>query len=1691
MPCSWTCASPTSGGNAGDLENAVIKDASGNTLQTYYYRYYTDDTNGYPHALKYVFNPEAYQRLAAAFSNPLTATDSQVAPYADYFFEYDTDGRVSEEQVAGTGSSANNGIGTFTYAYVTSSNSAGYNSWAVKTTEGLPDGTSQIVYTNAYGEVMLNIHSDGTNSWDTFYEFDSSGRIILTASPSAVNGYNDSYADLLHYSSGSYQYLNNTSGLITIDDYYGSTTAGTTTAGGVAGYLEDVKIEQGQDGTAILQSTTEYYAVTVGSQTIAPVASNTVYRNTDGTGGETTSYAYTFFSGTAQMQSETVTLPSLSSGQNGSGTAGVDTTYFDIYGRPIWHKDAKGAIDYIQYDQATGAIVKSIIDVNTSDTSEFTGLPSGWTTVSGGGLNLVTQLVVDGLGRTTEETDPAGNITYTVYDDVDHEMRVYPGWNSSTDLPTGPTQVYREDSSGSYVETLTMSATPNLTSGVPNGTESIGSIQSLSRAYVNSGGQVVRQDDYFNLSGVTYSTSNYIGTVNTNFYTTTIAYDSDGRANRVLHPTGTIERTVYDSLGRVVSTWVGTNDTPTSGAWSPSNNTGSSNMVEVSSYVYDSGGVGDGNLTQETDYPGGSAANRVTNYYYDWRDRLVATKQGVQTSEDSTTFRPIIYVTYDNLNQATETQEYDGDGVTISISSGVPQAPSSSLLRAQSETSYDDLGQVYQTQTFEVNQSSGSVSSSALTTNYYRDLVGNVIAESDPGGLWTKTKFDGAGRPTFVYITDGAGGTTYAEASSVASDNVLEQDETQYDADSNPILQITRQRFDNETTTGALANPTTAPKARVYYVASYYDSASRLIATANAGTDGGSAWTRPSSVPSDSATLLVTSQTYSNAGLPQTVTDPRGIETKTLYDNLGRVTETIADYTDGTPTSTSNQTIAYGYDGDNNTTYVEAVLPSSAIQKTLYVYGVTTSSSNVNSNDILATVEYPDPSTGSPSTSREDSYTVNALGQNLTYTDRNGNVHTYTYDVLGRQTSDTITTLGTNVDGSVRRIDTAYNALGLPYLFTSYSNTSGTTIVNQVEDVFNGLGQLTKEYQEHSGAVNTSTSLSVQYGYTEMSGGANNSRLTSLTYPNGRVIDYNYASGVDSTISRVTSISDSSGTLESETYLGLNTVVQRTYPQPGIALSYIQQSGDSSALTDGGDRYTGLDRFGQVIDQNWLVTSSGSTLSREQFAHDQDGNVVYANNLVDSVFSDLYAYDNFNQLASYKRGTLSASTTGGPLDTVSSPTDSQSWSTDAVGNFTSVTTNGTAQTRTANQDNQITSVSSATTPTYDSNGNLTTDERGYTYVYDAWNRLVTVKNGSATTVASYTYDALGRRNQQTSSGTTTDVYFNSSWQAIEERVSGAAKVQYVWSPTGGDTLVERDRDVNSDGTWAERLYVMQGPNGNVAGLVNTSGTVVERYAYQPYGQVTYLSAGWTSLSSSAYGMLYLFQSGRFDLATGLYNFRNRDLSPTLERWLEHDPLGFAGGDINVYRPEGNNPATLKDSFGLTATGGSFVYVTSDPAPVSRSQTSALGVYVTGDPYQPGGSWSGGPYVTTGDPYQAGGVWSYAGGGSRYRPFPGSLLLGPVGPYPGLAPLSPQSWIFPGPGQTCLPGPVFPRPPLIGVEPWTRWVRRLRIHPLISFPESQPEPPRPEDRWLFPSSIPESPFATPIGVLYGPGGRSGD
>ena len=125
----------------------------------------------------------------------------------------------------------------------------------------------------------------------------------------------------------------------------------------------------------------------------------------------------------------------------------------------------------------------------------------------------------------------------------------------------------------------------------------------------------------------------------------------------------------------------------------------------------------------------------------------------------------------------------------------------------------------------------------------------------------------------------------------------------------------------------------------------------------------------------------------------------------------------------------------------------------------------------------------------------------------------------------------------------MRRLGTTYNSQGMPEKLSSYSDTSGSTVANEVLRQYNGLMQIISEYQSENGPVNTSTSPKVDYNFSYMASGANHSRLVSTIYPNGRIVTMNYAGGIDSNVSRVTAMTDVSGMLESYLYLGSSAIV--------------------------------------------------------------------------------------------------------------------------------------------------------------------------------------------------------------------------------------------------------------------------------------------------------------------------------------------------------------------------------------------------------------------------------------------------------------------------------------------------------------------------------------------------------------------
>ncbi len=415
-------------------------------------------------------------------------------------------------------------------------------------------------------------------------------------------------------------------------------------------------------------------------------------------------------------------------------------------------------------------------------------------------------------------------------------------------------------------------------------------------------------------------------------------------------------------------------------------------------------------------------------------------------------------------------------------------------------------------------------------------------------------------------------------------------------------------------------------------------------------------------------------------------------------------------------------------------------------------------------------------------------------------------------------------------------------------------------------------------------------------GNPRISDAAHGSRLTGITYPDNSSISYTYGSGgsLNDVIGRLDAMKQGAVTLSSFTYLGLSTVVEED--EPTMKLTYIMQDIGVGLYGDAGDECIGLDRFGRVIDQKWL-DSSGGTLDDYQYAYDRDSNVVAKTNGVLGSFSETYTYSGLSQLTAVARGT-----------------NSQAFGVTSIGDITSITTNGATLNHTVNSANQITTISGGgggASLTYDANGNLLTDDQGEVLTYNGWNELVSVASTTGTMIATYSYDGTGDLISETEGGTATDLYYSGS-QDIDDRASASpAPAAARRLPTQSTAWIIKMM------CWPEilggtRVYFTHDANYDITGVVGTSGTMLQRMAYDAYGKVTFLTNG-GSVTTDGYNLTHLWQGGLKDAATGMYHFGARWYSVSLQQWVSVDP---ARAGMNWYEAVADNPINMIDPTGM-------------------------------------------------------------------------------------------------------------------------------------------------------------------------------
>jgi RHS repeat-associated protein len=341
-------------------------------------------------------------------------------------------------------------------------------------------------------------------------------------------------------------------------------------------------------------------------------------------------------------------------------------------------------------------------------------------------------------------------------------------------------------------------------------------------------------------------------------------------------------------------------------------------------------------------------------------------------------------------------------------------------------------------------------------------------------------------------------------------------------------------------------------------------------------------------------------------------------------------------------------------------------------------------------------------------------------------------------------------------------------------------------------------------------------------------------------------------------------------------YDGLDRLVSEATAEGSVGYSY-DAAGRRTAMTVGGQQPVSYfyDNDNRLVQ----IAQGGSGVS---FAYDSDSrrtSLTLPNGVTMS-----YGYDSASELTSIGYGSLGNLT----------------YSYDLAGRRTNV---GGSSARTGmpnalttasyNADNQLTQFGPSSLA-YDANGNLTSDGTN-TYTWSARNQLIAISGGVS---ANFQYDAFGRRVSKTVAGTTQYLY--DGVNPVQE-LSGASVSANLLTGLGVDEYFQRT-DTSGPASFLRDAL------GSTVALTGASGNSLASYAYEPFGNTTVSGSSTNS---------YQF-TGRENDGTGLYFYRARYYSPTLQRFIDEDPLGFRG-DNNLYDYALASPMNWRDPSGLDVT----------------------------------------------------------------------------------------------------------------------------------------------------------------------------
>ncbi len=657
-------------------------------------------------------------------------------------------------------------------------------------------------------------------------------------------------------------------------------------------------------------------------------------------------------------------------------------------------------------------------------------------------------------------------------------------------------------------------------------------------------------------------------------------------------------------------------------------------------------------------------------------------------------------------------------------------------------------------------------------------------------------------------------------------------------------------------------------------------------------------------------------QRDSNTSLVTAMTDPLGRQTAYTYDISGNVLTVTqlagtanAVTTTFTYTSTFNQvasiTDALGhatsfiYDSRGNLLQATDA-NGNFTTRTYNSIGLLTSLTNALGKVTSYAYDVGDLVKIMDALNRSVNFSNDAVGRIIGVTDPLGNRTTAAFDSLHlSQATDAMgysTGLSYDANGNLTMLT---DAKGNQHQFTFDSRNAPSGNIdplNKTEAYLYDAGHNLIQKTDRKGQVTL-------YTYDSLN------RVSTVTYADNSSVTFGYDSG-----DRIIQIVDTANGTISNSYDGLDRLVQTSTAKGSNSYSYYA-NGLRNTMTvsgqptltysyDAGNRLTRIDQAAGPVNNNVAQSlvfayDAANRRTQVQLTNGQTAN---------------YSYDDAGQLSGivYKNAD---SSTAGDLNYIY---DNAGRRIQTAGSFARINPASNTNNSGIDAANRLNVVNSQNL-SYDLNGDLISDGVN-TYTWNARNQLTQI---SGAVTASFSYDALGRRQSKTIGGIGVGYIYDGS-NVVQElngiAVDNSNPSNIISSYLTGLGIDEVYAQQNGTGSAAQTISYFSDALGSTIRLTDQAGNKLVDYTYEAYGN--------TSADASIHNPFQY--TGRENDGTGLYYYRARYYSPTLQRFISSDPIGLAGG-INTYAYAGSNPFKYSDPTGLVKwTGNIFSAAVSAP-----------------------------------------------------------------------------------------------------------------------------------------------------------------